>query len=301
MVATILIPLDGSDLARHALPHATFLARAAHARLVLLHAYQPKAVDAEADPELDLIQEHADLVSGFRERGVHASTWLSYDAPGPAIVKTATDLDVDLIVMSTHGRGGVGQLVYGSVAEHVLRHSSAPVMLVTSKSRSRWVDEVPLTVVVPLDGTLHSEIALGPAGDLARALRASLLLVRAPKLPLDPGMPWRLQDGPEQQRLVDDARQYLERVAGPVRADGWQVETRVEAGPPADAIGRVADEPSSAIVVMATHGRGPLSRLLLGSVASETLRKVAVPVLLVRPPRADAELATQEPLARSRV
>src|SRR5215207_4350081 len=133
MVSTILIPLDGSELARHALPFATFLARATQARLVLLHAYRSQGQAPKPDSELDLIQEHADLASGLRERGVHATTWLSYDEPGPAIVKTAADLQADLIVMSTHGRGGVGQLIYGSVAEHVSQHSSVPVILVTSK------------------------------------------------------------------------------------------------------------------------------------------------------------------------
>ena len=69
MVRTILVPLDGSELARHALQHATFLARATSARLVLLHAYQPKTLDPTADPELDLIQEHADVASGLQKRG----------------------------------------------------------------------------------------------------------------------------------------------------------------------------------------------------------------------------------------
>ena len=136
MVSTILIPLDGSDLAWHALTFATFLARSTQARLVLLHAYQPKTPDPEADPELDLIREHADLASGLRERGVHATTWLSYDEPGPAIVKTAADLQADLIIMSTHGRGGVGQMIYGSVAEYVARHSpSRPSWLRRSRGR----------------------------------------------------------------------------------------------------------------------------------------------------------------------
>jgi nucleotide-binding universal stress UspA family protein len=123
MVSTILVPLDGSDLARRALPFATALAQATGARLVLLHAYQPKSPDPQADLELDLIQEQVDLASGLRERGVHATTWLSYAEPGPAIVETAADLNADLIVMSTHGRGSVGQMMYGSVAEYVARRS----------------------------------------------------------------------------------------------------------------------------------------------------------------------------------
>ena len=291
MISTILVPLDGSALARHALPFATFTARAMRARLILLHAYRSRSGDPETNPELDLIQEHADLASGLRERGVHASTWLSYAEPGPAIVHTAADLQADLIVMSTHGRGGVGQLMYGSVAEYVARHSAVPVILVTSKSRSRWADELPLHVVVPLDGTAHAEAALGPAGDLARALHADLLLLTAAEPSLDPAMPWRAHDGTAWRRAIDEAQQYLERAAMPLRADGHRVELRVEIGPPADAIADAANELSAAIVVMATHGRGALSRLVVESVASETLRKLTVPVCLVRPQSDDAEVA----------
>jgi nucleotide-binding universal stress UspA family protein len=300
MIGTILVPLDGSELARHALPFATFLARATHARLVLLHAYRPETLDAEADPELDLIQEHDDLARGLRERGVHATTWLSYAEPGPAIVETAADLRADAIVMSTHGRGGVGQLMYGSVAEYVARHAAVPVILVTSKSRSRWADGPPPRVVVPLDGTAHAEAALGPAADLARAVRADLLLLMAPEPPFDSAVPWHAQGGPAWQRAIDRARQYLERTAVPLRADGHRVELRVEIGPPADAIADAANELGAAIVVMATHGRGALSRLLVESVAAETLRKLTVPVCLVRPRQGVAEVAVGAPRERLR-
>src|SRR4051794_15520132 len=111
MIGTILVPLDGSRLSRHAMPYASHLAQAMHARLVVFYAYQAKTGDVETDPELDLVREQADLASGMRQRGIHATTWLSYDEPGPAIVKTAEDLQADLIVMSTHGRGGVSQVM----------------------------------------------------------------------------------------------------------------------------------------------------------------------------------------------
>jgi nucleotide-binding universal stress UspA family protein len=286
MVSTILVPLDGSDLARHALPFASFLAGATGARLVLMHAYQATAQQAEADPELDLVQEHADLASGLRARGVHATTWLSYERPGPAIVRTAADLGVDLIVMSTHGRGGVSQLLFGSVAEHVLQRASTPVVLVTAQSGPRWDETLPMRILVPLDGTRHAEAALEPASDLARTLRADLVLVRAPEPAYDSGAPWQRHGSPGQQRAHGDALRYLEDTARPLRLDGHRVELRVESGPPSDAIARAAGGLGPALVVMATHGRGTLTRLLVESVAAETLRKLTVPVLLVRPGRA---------------
>jgi nucleotide-binding universal stress UspA family protein len=286
VVRTILLPLDGSDLARHALPFATFLASATGARLVLTHAYRPRTLDPETDPELDLIREHADLASGLRERGVHAATWLSYGEPGPSIVDLAADLRADLIVMSTHGRGGVGQMMYGSVAEYVAHHSPVPVILVTSRSRTRWVDGQPPRLLVPLDGSGHAERALAPACTLADTLDADLLLLHATDPSADAGIPLERSHVEERR---DGARRYLEGVAEPLRAEGRRVEVRVEAGPPADVIAGVANELDSCLVVMATHGRGALSRLLLESIASETLHKLTAPVYLVRPhPAAEA-------------
>ena len=79
-----------------------------------------------------------------------------------------------------------------------------------------------------------------------------------------------------------------------------QHETRVETGSPPDAIARVADELSSCLVVMATHGRGPLSRLLVESVAAQTLQKLTVPVYLVRPRRSVEDVSAVARLERSR-
>jgi nucleotide-binding universal stress UspA family protein len=299
MISTMVVPLDGSALARHALPFATFVARATQARLVLLHAYRPRSEDPEADPELDLIQEHADIAGGLRERGVHASTWLSYDEPGPAIVTTAVDLQADLIIMSTHGRGGVGRLVYGSVAEYVAQHSAVPVILVTAKSRTRWPDELPVQIVVPLDGDAHSEIALGPAAELARALHAELLLLMAAEPNVDSAIPWPRQGGSARLQAIDQAQQYLQRSANPLRAEGHRVELRVEIGRPSDVIADVANELSAGIVMMATHGRGTLSRLVVESVAAETLGKLTAPVYLVRSQPDHSEVAVRAPLEQS--
>jgi nucleotide-binding universal stress UspA family protein len=302
MVSTILVPLDGSDLARCALPYAAFLARATHARLVLLHAYRSKGQDSKADPELGLVMEQSDLASDLREHGVHATTWLSYDEPGQAIVTAAADLQADLIVMSTHGRGGLSQLVYGSVAEQVVRHTSVPVVLVTEKCAPAWPDGLALHILVALDGSPFSEQALGPASELAGALDADLVLLRTPESCGECNTPWRPHWSPAHQRGQDRAQQYLEDVAAPLRAAGHRAKARVEVGPPADVVARVANELNPALVVMATHGRGALSPLLLESVASETLRKLMAPVLLVRPHQAGEEAETTVRLGeRSRV
>lgn len=281
--ATVLVPLDGSALARRAIPYAADLARRLSARLILLHAYAARPRAAGADPELDVVMAMSELASDLRREGVPTTTWLSYDESGPAVVQTIADLKADLLVMSTHGRGGLSQLLFGSIAEYVVRHSTTPVVLVTERTQPRWPAGSRFSVVVPLDGTPFAEHALPPARMMAAAFDADLVLVRTPEPPITPphSTPSHWSEG--ERRALDAVELDLERVAGPLRAGGLRVVTRGEAGAPAAAIAEVANELWPSLAVMATHARGALSRLLLETVAAETLRRLAAPVMLIRP------------------
>lgn len=290
MIGTILVPLDGSDLSRRALPYATALARATGARLVLMHAYTAKPEPPRVDGELDLVKEQADLASELRALGVHATTWLSYDDPGPAIVGTADDLRVGLIVMSTHGRGGLSQLVFGSVAEYVVRHAASPVLLVTERSRSHWRDDRPLRILVPLDGSRLAESALEPAGELASHLGAELLLVRVLES-IDYVKPHgdscevcrsARARGEEPDIEPVRARKYVDAIVARLRSAGAEAHAEVHIGDARATIVKAARTHEVDLIAMATHGHGGLSRLVLGSVATDTLRQATAPVLLVR-------------------
>jgi len=295
MFTTILVPLDGSDLARRALPYAAALAKAAQARLILLHAYVPGRSAPADDPELDVIMELSDLAGDLRQQGINASTWLVYEEAGPAIMQAAADLNASLIVMSTHGRGGLSRLLHGSVAEYLLRHLSVPIALVTSQCRPRWLSGSPISIVAPLDGTAFAAEALRPAQDLAELLRANMVLLRALAPDDLDDEPLLLHWNDAGERMLAETRAEMEDVARPLRAAGLQVETLVEVAEPATAIARVANERSPSLVIMATHGRGALSRLVLESVSMEALQQLRAPILLVRPapPAVDAdELST---------
>ena len=136
-ITTILDPLDGSGLAETALRPAVELAREHRAALVLL-----RAVEAHTGPMADPIQAQVDAVRGAEEylasvRGrvtqsgvanVDTSVW--YGPAAEAIVEAAQFRKADLIVMSSHGRSGVGRLVLGSIAETVLRATRVPILLI---------------------------------------------------------------------------------------------------------------------------------------------------------------------------
>jgi nucleotide-binding universal stress UspA family protein len=139
-VKTILVPLDGSALAQAALPPAVDLARERGAKLVLVRAAEAHTLPM-ADPiegQVKAVRRAEEYLAAIRdgvaEAGVHdvdVSVW--YGPPAEAIVEAARFRHADLIVMSTHGRSGLGRLMLGSVAESVLRATPVPILLIPSR------------------------------------------------------------------------------------------------------------------------------------------------------------------------
>ena len=141
-------------------------------------------------------------------------------------------------------------------------------------------------ILVPLDGSTLAESALTKAVVLAKEARgASIVLLRATEASAIAGA-----DPIEAQvAVVKEAEEYLETVAARVRAEGVKdVSTSVWYGPAAPAIVEAADMTRPDIIVMSTHGRSGLGRLLLGSVAESVLRATHIPLLLMRPGGAPA-------------
>ncbi|MGH7334898.1 MAG: universal stress protein [Candidatus Rokuibacteriota bacterium] len=134
----ILVPLDGSVLAELALPTAIeILADRPTATLLLLRAAEATALPG-GDPvnaQVCVVREAEDYLASVAARltrsgvnGVKTSVW--YGPPAPAIVEAARVGKVNMIVMTTHGRSGLGRLVLGSVAESVLRGTRTPILFV---------------------------------------------------------------------------------------------------------------------------------------------------------------------------
>jgi nucleotide-binding universal stress UspA family protein len=139
-VQRILVPLDGSALAEAALPTATRLAAENSGAVVLLL----RAAEASTMPGVDqvgaqvaVVREAEEYLEAVAERlrrgGVKVKTSVWYGAAAPSIVESAAVNKVDLIVINSHGRSGLGRLVLGSVAESVLRGTRVPVLLLRAQ------------------------------------------------------------------------------------------------------------------------------------------------------------------------
>jgi len=311
MYKTILVPLDGSPFGERALPLAGELAARMAAQVILVRATTASAF-AGLDPTEAQVKAVADAESylaGVAQRvagqGVEVDYSVACDPAEKCILMEAELHKADLIVMCSHGRSGLGRWIYGSVANAVLAKSPAPVILVrpTGEPATLGPQAEGPGLLVPLDGSRLAEAALPHAALLARGLGGSVTLVRAVMPPAVAYTDYAfvqpsggdLVDGivEEQQK---DAERYLAEAAArsplaELQAQGYRVRTVARRGWPTDVIVDAEGEQSSRMVVMATHGRTGLSRLLMGSVAFDVMRRGVLPVLLVRP----ADLPREEP------
>ena len=141
----ILVPLDGSPLAERALPLAVALAQRFESQIILLRALDiPTSPLSAFSPEatkklmLELCEYARQEVESYLkaqqdelgQQGFDVQILLPAAPPAESIIDAAIAEDVDLIVMSTHGRGGLARWAFGSVAEKMVRHSPCPVLLV---------------------------------------------------------------------------------------------------------------------------------------------------------------------------
>jgi nucleotide-binding universal stress UspA family protein len=137
-IEKILVPLDGSDLAEAALETAIdILTEQPTTTLVLLRATEAShlsRVGATDERARDIREAESYLngvAAGLRESGItRIKTVVWYGPAAPTIVEAAETEKVDLIIMSSHGRGGAGRLIFGSVAESVLHGTRTPILLV---------------------------------------------------------------------------------------------------------------------------------------------------------------------------
>lgn len=283
MFKRILVPLDGTPTAAVAVSLALRLARLASAELVLVRVVSANSSEAAAG------QAYLDgVVGGLPADGPRGETLVRTGSPGEAIVAAVQDQQADLVVMATHGRSGLARATAGSVTEHVLTHSAAPVLTLRPGTESRTGMA---KLLVPVDGTPGGTVALDVAVGLARAAGANIVLlqviepIRLSILELPFGI---LASAMEPSWEEDDraaAQHYLDGLVARLQHVGVTAVGRSLIGSPSRTISQVARESEVDLIVMSTHAlTGPV-RTLLGSVADEVVRTASRPVLLVRLPR----------------
>lgn len=297
MYRRLLIPLDGSRLAEAVLPVVTRLAVATGATAVVLHVVErgaPETIHGERHLQgLDEAELYLHDVAGrLRSEGVVVET-RAHEVPDGDVTRSVARHVIeekgDLIVMCTHGSGGVRDLLFGSIAQQVLKRGAVPVLLVRAAPNGLAEPFGPGRILVPLDGSVAAEAALQPAGDLASHLGATVHLVMVVATPGTVSGEQQVValSLPTATRVALDleeaeASEYLEGVAYRLRAMGVLVTTEVRRGDAPHALADEAAESGVGLLVVATHGRAGVQAIWAGSVTARLLARTRAPILLLR-------------------
>lgn len=287
MYQNILFPIDETTETSAILHHASEIAHWSDATIQLLFVANTARdsvtlVDNEVVDALE--QQGQDVVSEAGETletlGVEYGTDVVQGNPAPTIVEYAEQYDYDLIVMPTHARQGITRRIMGSVTEKVVRLSKVPVLT------ARMVSDDELTfpyerILLPTDGSRSAKHAATHGLELAAATDAEVHLLSVIN---DSSL------GPDVRSMVSGSES--EKVATEVMDDTVSraselgvssVVEHIEHGSPSEKILSSIDEYDIQAVVMGTTGKSGVDRILLGSVAEETVRNAPVPVITVAP------------------
>lgn len=292
----LLVPLDGSTLAESALTAVVELSRRLSADVTLYHAVERSApATVHGDRHLTHPAEAegylAGVVAWLGERGVAARTRSDADAGDVAsrIAAVASREGADLVVLCTHGSGGVRRVLFGRVAQQVLQRGTVPVLLVPPSPAGREQVFRCRRILVPLDGSQTAEVAIPVASSMAAGFEAEVVLAmvvptvetisgeRAAATRLMPTAAAAVLDAE-----AADAVDYLNALVKPLETQGPPVYAAVERGEPVRTLLDVTAARDIDLTVMATHGRSGVGAVWAGSVAQRIIAQSTRPVLLVR-------------------
>jgi nucleotide-binding universal stress UspA family protein len=310
MFRSILVPLDGSSFAEHALAPALTIARRANASLTLVLAHVPLStvyatpmanVETTYDP---LLKEHEHAyLNSVAERvksvaSVPVQVILAEGVVADTLQRQVETAKADLVVMTTHGRGALARFWLGSVADDLLRKLSVPILLIKpGDGPADFGTEVVFRhTLIALDGSPWAEEAIEAAVALGSTMNANYMLLRVVR----PPAPWTVDYAhasmtPQVRQMLDrlrilheaevkEAGDYLDKIARSLAARSLKVQTRVvSAEQTASAILEAAQSGATNLIAVATHGRRGIRRMVLGSVADKVVRGASAPVLVYRP------------------
>ncbi len=311
MYNKVVVPLDGSELAEGVLPHVVEMIRDRGSQVYLLSVaplmkgIAPALVDVPPPSvgmqdrqriERELVEYLGTVAQRLKPVADDVQVGVRFGRPADDILAFAGEVGADLIAMSTHGRSGLSQWVFGNVADRVLRGATCPVLLVRAGLRRETTlkSDLDITyrrILVPLDGSELAEQVLPYVKALIRPNHTHVFLISVLTTGLGDRTVTLLTSYPPGLQLATTARHhakvqmrsYLRSVAATVREQGAAVHIAVQRGSPADEILAYAAEVEADLIGMTTYGLSGVSRWVYGNVARKVLQGAHSPMLLVRP------------------
>lgn len=298
----ILVATDFSDCAAQAQEYALFLASACKARLDFVHAFElvPGLYADEVPTQqlyLEEVRRQIDrrieaLVKAAEKRGVAASGRQMHGIASEQIIEAAREQEADLIVVGTHGRTGLAHVLLGSTAERVIKGAPCPVMTVRCPVQPEL--SVPFEpakpaphvhqILAPVDFSDCSLDALEYTVQVAKQFAAAVTILHVLESP-PIGLNVSRAEITRRKKVLAEFEARLSDMVEVFKSQALVAQCSVREGAPADVILGAAQEYHADLIIMGTHGRRGVSRLLFGSVAEAVLRRSPSPVLTVKSPK----------------
>jgi nucleotide-binding universal stress UspA family protein len=273
VVEALVVPLDGSARSARAIPVAVELAARLHADV---HLFSAVALES------DVTEREEELQAAGARSGVASWSVVLDNDPTRGLADRLRSLANAIVCMASHGHGR-SAAVLGSVASEILAASDEPVILVGPHhgEAAPWVaDAHPTSVVTCVDDTPASALLVREGLDLAELLGEPLVVLTAAE-----PVPEPIGDAVARRRFGPDGdvAAFLDSVVAPFRGAGASVGTQVLWDPisAADGVRSFLRERRAALVIVGTHARRGVARLVLGSVAADIVRDSPSPVLAV--------------------
>lgn len=294
MIERIVVPLDGSITAEAILPQVRRILYRNDSEVILVRAVIPPPIENAMlvlEGEIGAAKEYvAGQVEKLRNSGVRVRAVVHVGSPIAVILEVVKEEKATLVALATHGARGLKRLLFGSVAEGVIRKSPVPVLLV----RPFWSYEMlpqerteqrPIrNLLLPVDGSELSLQAVPGVMELADLFETRVVLQRV----LGPKKP---KSDPVKEEA--EARTQLEGTVKSMGQKGVETIPLLTRGDPAAEILKAAEAQEIDLIAMTTHGRSGLSRAVAGSVTETVLRKAVTPVLVF--PNAAYKKAARKP------
>lgn len=284
-IRRIVVPLDGSRSAEHALPYAIAIARRSGASIRLVHVFSllESFGPWEQTYHHDVIDRYRRQKYGYMNSIVarvnahldsYATSFVIDDVDVAGALGKMTDANT-LVVMATRSRNFVKKLFHGSVADALIRKLAGPLLLVRGSSSLPDLasDPLPRHILIPLDGTACAEGAIAPAVALGAISGAQLSLVH-------------LRDAGRMvsQREITAANNYLKDVAHRTHVESPRIDAEavISERDIATDLMRLAEKERADWIALTAHTRPVWMRLFHRSVAKSIVRRAKMPLLIVR-------------------
>lgn len=301
MSLKLLVPLDGSELAECVLPavenlvagdkktHVTFIYVVMPLDVPMAEGSYKKKIESDAKAAASSYLKRLTAKAPFKG---HCSSEVLVGKAADKIISYASANKMDIILMATHGRSGIGQWIYGSVAEKVIHGAKIPIWLVKAAGCKLTYKNKELRVMVPLDGSKVAESVLPYLQVMKKEMphnKLDFILTRVSEIfsppisyPVPTNLSWDEYLRYETIRSRELCRNYLKGIKSKLAKNKILTRTQVPEGNPAEVLIKYAKKNSIDLIIMSTHGHTGFSKWAFGSIAEKVLKGADCPILLVK-------------------